>query len=83
MDDLASLIAQVKQGHIGVYESIVRRFQDMAVGYGYARLGDLQLAEDAAQEAFVIVVLDILKNRFADQFPIGAHVIRIAERTQA
>ena len=31
---------------------LVRRFQDMAVGYGYSILHDFQLAEDAAQEAF-------------------------------
>jgi DNA-directed RNA polymerase specialized sigma24 family protein len=51
--ELATLIQQVRQGETGAYEPIVRRFQDMAVGYGYARLGDMQLAEDAAQEAFI------------------------------
>jgi RNA polymerase sigma factor (sigma-70 family) len=50
--DLATLIRQVQQGNTEAYEPIVRRFQDMAVAYGYARLGDVQLAEDAAQEAF-------------------------------
>ena len=69
MDDLASLIAQVKQGHIGVYESIVRRFQDMAVGYGYARLGDLQLAEDAAQEAFIAAYFELPSLRDPQAFP--------------
>ena len=47
--DLATLIRQVQQGNTDAYEPIVQRFQDMAVGYGYARLGDVQLAEDAAQ----------------------------------
>lgn len=59
LDDIANLIAQVKQGHIDAYQAIVQRFQDMAVGYGYARLGDLQLAEDAAQEAFIAAYFEL------------------------
>ncbi|HKF93993.1 MAG TPA: sigma-70 family RNA polymerase sigma factor [Gammaproteobacteria bacterium] len=69
MDDVASLIAQVKQGHIGVYEAIVRRFQDMAVGYGYARLGDFQLAEDAAQEAFIAAYFELPSLHDPQAFP--------------
>jgi RNA polymerase sigma factor (sigma-70 family) len=69
LDDIASLIAQVKQGHIGVYEAIVRRFQDMAVGYGYARLGDLQLAEDAAQEAFIAAYFELPSLHEPQAFP--------------
>jgi RNA polymerase sigma factor (sigma-70 family) len=38
---------------LAAFEEIVRRYQDMAVGYAFARLGSFQLAEDAAQEAFV------------------------------
>jgi RNA polymerase sigma factor (sigma-70 family) len=69
LDDLVHLIAQVKQGHVGVYESIVRRFQDMAVGYGYALLGDFQLAEDAAQEAFVVAYFELPNLREPQAFP--------------
>ncbi len=32
---------------------LVLRFQDMAYGYAFALLGDAQLAQDAAQEAFI------------------------------
>ncbi|MBT5536468.1 sigma-70 family RNA polymerase sigma factor [Candidatus Poribacteria bacterium] len=35
------------------FGEIVRRYQDMAVGYAFVRLGAFQLAEDAAQEAFL------------------------------
>ena len=35
------------------YRRIVQRFQDMAYGYAYSILGDFDLAEDAAQEAFI------------------------------
>ncbi|HEU5102890.1 MAG TPA: sigma-70 family RNA polymerase sigma factor [Roseiflexaceae bacterium] len=69
MDDLVHLITQVKQGHVSDYETIVRRFQDMAVGYGFALLGDLQLAEDAAQEAFVAAYFELPNLREPQAFP--------------
>ena len=53
--DLATLIQQVQQGDTDAYEPIVRRFQDIAVGYGYARLGEVQLAEDAASSALPLL----------------------------
>ena len=59
MEDLTGLIAQVKLGDKRAYEPIVRRFQDMAVAYGYATLGDWQLAEDAAQEAFIAAYCEL------------------------
>ena len=53
VEALHTLVAQAQNGDLEAYAAIVRRFQDMAVGYGYSLLGDLHLAEDAAQEAFV------------------------------
>ena len=41
----------------------------MAVGYAYAILGDLGLAEDAAQEAFLRAYLDLRRLRNAAAFP--------------
>ena len=52
MDSLESLITRTRDGDDDAYGLVVRRFQDMAVGYGYSILRDFQLAEDAAQEAF-------------------------------
>lgn len=52
MDSLESLVNKAREGDDRAYETIVRRFQDMAVGFGYSILRDFQLAEDAAQEAF-------------------------------
>jgi len=49
---LESLVLSAREGDENAYGVIVRRFQDMAVGYGYSILRDFQLAEDAAQEAF-------------------------------
>jgi RNA polymerase sigma factor (sigma-70 family) len=67
--DVATLIRQVQQGDTEAYEPIVRRFQDLAVGYGYARLADLQLAEDAAQEAFITAYIALPSLHEPAAFP--------------
>ncbi len=67
--DLATLIRQVQHGNLDAYEPIVRRFQDMAVGYGYARMGDMHLAEDAAQEAFITAYLALPSLQEPAAFP--------------
>ena len=51
-DSLASLVERSRAGDTDAFAVVVRRFQDMAVGYAYSLLQDFQLAEDAAQEAF-------------------------------
>ena len=53
MEELRTLVVRARDGDLDAYGRIVRRFQDMAYGYAYARIGDFHLAEDAAQEAFV------------------------------
>jgi RNA polymerase sigma factor (sigma-70 family) len=52
MDALNELVDRARGGDADAFAVVVRRFQDMAVGYGYSILHDFQLAEDAAQEAF-------------------------------
>src|SRR5262245_29707585 len=52
MDALDVIVARAREGEAEAFSILVRRFQDMAVGYGYSILHDFQLAEDAAQEAF-------------------------------
>ncbi|MEW6753605.1 MAG: sigma-70 family RNA polymerase sigma factor [Candidatus Latescibacterota bacterium] len=53
MEELVALVSRARAGDLGSYSALVRRFQDMAVGYAHALLGDFHLAEDAAQEAFL------------------------------
>ena len=59
MREIESLVTRAtdtglpRSERLHAFATIVRRFQDMAVGYAYSRLGDFQLAEDVAQEAFV------------------------------
>ena len=69
MDDLKSLIIVAQAGDLSAVSEIVRRFQDMAVGYAYSILGDFHLAEDAAQEAFVDAYLKLRTLREPEAFP--------------
>ena len=68
MEALESLVRQVQAGNLDAYGAIVRRFQDMALGYAYSILGDFQLAEDAAQEAFLEAYLTLSQLRDPDAF---------------
>ena len=47
-DELTTLVTRARAGDSGAYDQVVRRFQDMAVGYSYTFLGDFHLAQDAA-----------------------------------
>ena len=69
MDALHTLVIQAQAGNLDAYGRIVRRLQDMAVGYAYAVLGDFHLAEDAAQEAFIRAYLDLGQLRDPTAFP--------------
>ena len=69
MTSLESLVHKVREGDDDAFEIIVRRFQDMAVGYGYAILRDFQLAEDAAQEAFLEAYRNLNSLREPAAFP--------------
>ncbi|HEV8484597.1 MAG TPA: sigma-70 family RNA polymerase sigma factor [Blastocatellia bacterium] len=66
---LESLVLRAREGDENAYGVIVRRFQDMAVGYGYSILRDFQLAEDAAQEAFFEAYRSLEKLREPAAFP--------------
>lgn len=69
MQDLETIIQQATIGDPQAFETIVHRFQDMAVGYAYAVLGDFHLAEDAAQEAFVQIHQNLVQLREPKAFP--------------
>jgi RNA polymerase sigma factor (sigma-70 family) len=86
--DLAVLITRIQRGDRNAYAMLVQRFQDMAVGYAYAALGNMQLAEDAAQEAFIDAYYVLSKLREAAAFPgwfrriVHTHVHRLQRRQQ-
>jgi RNA polymerase sigma factor (sigma-70 family) len=63
MDALEVIVSRAREGEAEAFSILVRRFQDMAVGYGYSILHDFQLAEDAAQEAFFEAYRTLAKLR--------------------
>lgn len=69
MENLTGLIVAARKGDNEAFELVVRRFQDLAVGYAYTQLGDWQEAEDAAQEAFLAAWIGLMKLRDAAAFP--------------
>ena len=69
MGELSGLIIAARKGDSDAFEEVLRRFQDMAVGYAYAMLGDWQEAEDAAQEAFIAAWVGMVNLRDAAAFP--------------
>ncbi|MCI0487214.1 MAG: sigma-70 family RNA polymerase sigma factor [Blastocatellia bacterium] len=69
MGDLATLVMRARDGDGEAFGAVVRRFQDMAVGYGYSLLRDLYMAEDAAQEAFLEAYLCLPQLREPAAFP--------------
>ena len=88
MTSIESLVHSVRQGDAEAYAIIVRRFQDMAVGYGYSILRDFQLAEDAAQEAFFEAYRSLDQLRTPAAFPgwfrriVFKHCDRLTRRKQ-
>ena len=69
MDELEQLVARAQARDVEAYGVIVRRFQDMAYGYGCSLLGDFHLAQDAAQEAFIEAYHVLPKLRDPAAFP--------------
>jgi RNA polymerase sigma factor (sigma-70 family) len=51
--ELAKIVAEAKGGDAEAFTGLVRRYQLMVFGCAYADLGDVHLAEDAAQQAFI------------------------------
>jgi len=81
-------IRRAQKGDLRAFDRIVTRFRDMAVGYGHAILGDFQLAEDAAQEAFIKAYQDLRKLSEPKAFPswfrriVFKHCDRIKRKRQ-
>ncbi len=88
MEKLNQLIVRAQSGDLDAYTTIVHRFQDMAVGYARACLGDVHRAEDVAQEAFLQAYLDLSTLKDPAAFPgwfrkiVFKHCNRITRKNQ-
>lgn len=79
VEEIESLVARAQEGDLSAFDEIVRRFQDMAVGYAFSVLGDAHLAEDAAQEAFLSAWRYLAQLDHPPAFPVW---FRAVLRTQ-
>ena len=68
-EELRTVVVRAREGDLEAYATLVRRLQDMAVGYAFSLLGDFHLADDAAQETFVGVYVDLHRLREPASFP--------------
>ena len=59
MEELNALVIRAQSGDMDAFDTIVRRFQDMAVAFAFSQLRDWHLAQDAAQEAFIGAFLNL------------------------
>ncbi len=66
---LQALVIAAQAGDLEAFGHIVRRFQGMAYAGAYAVVGDAQLAEDVAQEAFMEAYANLPKLRDPAAFP--------------
>ncbi len=53
MENIEHLVQQAQTGDPEAFTMLVTGFQNMAYGYAFSILGDFDLAQDAAQEAFI------------------------------
>jgi RNA polymerase sigma-70 factor (ECF subfamily) len=78
----AELVQAACAGDIDSFRKLYERHYKMAVGIARSRLGDMHLAEDAAQEAFATACRRLYSLRDANRFPewLGTICRRTASR---
>jgi RNA polymerase sigma-70 factor, ECF subfamily len=75
MPSTAELVKAALAGEKSAFAEIVRRYERAAIVTAYSALGDFHVAQDAAQEAFVIAYQKLGKVRNPDSF--GPWLLRI------
>lgn len=75
----AELVEAAQKGGVQSFGELYRRHYAAVVGVAYCAVADRHMAEDAAQEAFVIASRDLSRLRKADRF--GPWICTIAKRT--
>jgi RNA polymerase sigma-70 factor (ECF subfamily) len=75
----AQIIAAVLAGDREAYRHLVERYQDQVFGVLLRLVGDRDVAEDAAQEAFVKAYLAL--SRFRGESAFGTWLVQIAIHT--
>ena len=74
----AQLVEAAQNGNVEDFGELYRRYYAAAVGVAYCVVADCHLAEDAAQEAFVLASHELPRLRRPDRF--GPWICTIAKR---
>src|SRR5947209_1159995 len=88
MEDPERWVRLAIAGDASAFDVLVRRFQDMAVGYAHSLVGDFDLAQDVAQEAFLEAYRGLPGLREPAAFPgwlrtvVFRHSVRSRRRKQ-
>jgi len=79
----AQLVAQALAGDARAFGALVTRYRDLAVSVAYAATGDVGLAEDLAQEAFVVAWRRLSALAHRDRFgPWLCGIVRHVGRSE-
>lgn len=76
--DLANLVMTAQAGDGAAFEMLVQRYQDFAYAVAFGKVGDRQLAQDVAQEAFLQAHRDLKSLREPRAF--GAWLRRLVAK---
>jgi RNA polymerase sigma-70 factor, ECF subfamily len=78
----SELVEAARRGDVDSFGELYRRHYSAVVGVAYCVLADRHLAEDAAQEAFVVACRELPRLRRAERFGpwIGTIAKRVASR---
>ncbi|MEZ4621143.1 MAG: sigma-70 family RNA polymerase sigma factor [Caldilineaceae bacterium] len=82
MQTLSTTVIAAQKGNLQAFSRLVARFQDLAFATAFAMLGNAQLAEDVAQEAFLEAYINLAKLETPAAFPgwFRTIVVRQARR---
>jgi RNA polymerase sigma-70 factor (ECF subfamily) len=78
MPSTKELLEAARAGQAAAFAELVRRYERAAIITAHSQLGDFHLAQDAAQEAFVIAYRRL--DQLRDGASFGPWLLRIARR---
>ncbi len=64
----AQLVEAAQNGHLDSFAALYERYYNAMVALGYSVLGEIHLAEDAAQQSFAIACSDLPKLKSKERF---------------
>ena len=79
MQTVESIVTLAQTGNLQAFSTLVTRFQDMAFATAFSILGNAQLAEDVAQEAFLEAHIHLPKLETPAAFPGWLRIIVVRQ----